>query len=320
MIKFSIFFRSILMLTAGFASMLPLYGQKGPVTNSVPLRMTISLSVANDKRMPEVTRDDVIVKQGKNRLRITSWTPAREGYDGLNLFILIDDSCDPILSSHFDDLRTFIGSLPKTTAVGVGYMRNATVQIAQNFTDDHSQAANALRIPTGSMAVYGSPYLSVIDLIKRWPVNENRREIVMITDGIDRFRVRSPGFRTLNITPDLNLASDLAQRTGTISHTIYAPGVGRFYRNYWEANNGQLAIARLSDETGGESYFLGFQNPVSLAPYLSDLQTVLENQYLLRFEAVPGKRAGLQNIALSTEVAGVDLSSANGVWVVPNPQ
>ncbi len=60
--------------------------------------ITISLSVADDKRMPEVTREDVIVKQGKNRMRIMSWTPAREEHDGLNLFILIDDSCDPILS------------------------------------------------------------------------------------------------------------------------------------------------------------------------------------------------------------------------------
>ncbi len=47
--------------------------------------------------------------------------------------------------------------------------------------------------------------------------------------------------------------------------------------------------------------------------------TVIDNQYLLRFEAVPGKNAGLQNIDPSTELAGVDLSSANGVWV-PNPQ
>ncbi len=318
MAKLGVFFRCVLILAVWFMGTLPLCGQKDPAAGSVPVRMTVSLSVATGKRMPEVTRDDVIVKQGKNRLKITGWTPAREDQGGLNLFILIDDSCDPILASHFDDLRSFIGNLPNGTVVGVGYMRNAIVQIAQDFTTDRSQAAGALRIPSGSVGVYGSPYLSAIDLMKRWPENKSRREIVMITDGIDRARIRY-GFHTLSIDPDADSASDMAQRTGTIIHTIYAPGIGRFRRNYWEANNGQMAIAWLSDQTGGESYFLGFQNPVSLALYLDELQTVLDNQYLLSFEAVPGKSAGLQNIDISTELAGVDLSSANGVWV-PNPR
>ena len=67
-------------------------------------------------------------------------------------------------------------------------MRNATVQIVQDFTNDHTAAAKALRLPVGSTGAYGSPYLSVIDLMKRWPEHPNRREIVMVTDGIDRAR------------------------------------------------------------------------------------------------------------------------------------
>jgi hypothetical protein len=84
-------------------------------------------------------------------------------------------------------------------------MRNATVQIAQNFTNDHAAAAKALRLPTGSTGAYGSPYLSVIDLIKRWPEHTNRREVIMITDGIDRAR-RGLGSRGLSpISPDVDL-------------------------------------------------------------------------------------------------------------------
>jgi len=139
-----------------------------------------------------------------------------------------------------DDLRAFITSQPATTSVGMGYMRNATVQIVQNFTTDHDQAAKAVRLPVGSVGAYGSPYLSVIDLMKSWPGHPNRREVVMITDGIDRAR-RGPRAR-MAINPDVNSASDLAQRTGTMVHTIYAPGVGRLRRNYWEANNGQRAF------------------------------------------------------------------------------
>jgi hypothetical protein len=280
----------------------------------VPVRMTVTASVADNKRMPEISQQDIIVTQGKQRLKVSEWTPAKGNNAGLELFILIDDASDPSLGMHLDDLRAFINAQPSTTSVGVGYMRNATVQIVQNFTTDHTAAAKALRLPLGNAGAYGSPYLSVIDLMNRWPASGNRHEVLMVTDGIDRARRGIPA-RGLYINPDVDAASNVAMRTGTMIHTIYAPGVGRWRRNYWEATNGQMGIARLSDVTGGESYFLGLQTPVSFSPYLSQLQKVLDNQYLLSFSAQPGKRAQLQNVSVNTEVAGVDLGSADGVWV-----
>ena len=61
--------------------------------------------------------------------------------------------------------------------------------------------------------------------------------------------------------------------------------------------------------TGGESFFLGTQAPVSFSPYLEQLQRILDNQYLLTFSAAPGKKAGLQYVTVTTEVAGVDFST-----------
>ena len=281
---------------------------------SVPVRMTVTASVPNDKRMPELSQQDIAVTQGKERLKVTEWVPAKGDRAGLDLFILIDDASNLTLGMHLDDLKTFINAQPSTTAIGVGYMRNATVQIAQNFTTDHAAAAKALRLPLASVGAYGSPYLSVIDLMKRWPASQNRREVLMVTDGIDRAR-RSIPWRGLYINPDVDSASDVAMRTGTIIHTIYAPGAGRRGRNYWEATNGQSGIAKLSDVTGGESFFLGLQQPVSFAPYLDQLQNILNNQYLLSFSAQSGKKAQLQNVSINTEVAGVELASADGLWV-----
>jgi hypothetical protein len=103
--------------------------------------MTVTLEVLGDKRMPEVSREDVMVKQGKNRLKVTDWIPARGDRARLDLFILIDDACDKSLGSQLDDLRSFINAQPPRTSVGVGYMRNATVQMVQNFTNDHAAAA-----------------------------------------------------------------------------------------------------------------------------------------------------------------------------------
>ncbi len=192
-------------------------------------------------------------------------------------------------------------------------MRDATVQITQNFTTDHSQAAKALRLPIASMGAFANPYLSVIDLMKRWPASSNRREVVLVSDGIDRFRRGPRNF--LFISPDVDSASSVAQRTGTIIDTIFTRGIGRLGRNFWAITNGQNSMAKLSEETGGDSFFLGTQNPVSFKPYLDEVQKDLESQYILEFQAIPGAKSGLQSVNLSTSVAGVELDSADSVWV-----
>jgi len=298
---------------AAIAAALPLHAVE-PTKATVPVTMTVTANVANNKRMPEISQQDVVVTQGKERLKVRGWVPAQGQYAGLDLFILIDDASDPNLGMHLDDLKTFINAQPSTTLVGVGYMRNATVQIVQDLTTDHAAAAKALRLPLGSGGAYASPYLSVIDLMKRWPSADRRREILMVTDGIDRARRTLPG-RGLRINTDVDSASDVAMRTGTIIHTIYAPGVGRYRRNYWEATSGQMGIAKLSDVSGGESFFLGLETPVSFTSYLDQLQKILDNQYLLTVSAQPGKKTQLHNVTIDTEVAGVELASADAVWV-----
>jgi hypothetical protein len=310
---------ALIVSLAVFVTSFPLLAQQRRA--AVPVRMTVTVRLLDkDKRMPDVSREDVIVRQDNHRLKVTGWRSARGGQAGLDLFILLDDTSDPSLGSQLDDLRAFINAQPQTTSVGVGYMRNATVQIVQNFTAEHSQAAKALRLPVASSGAYGSPYLSVIDLMKRWPGHSNRREVIMVTDGIDRAR-GGPRYRGLSfITPDVDSASRVAQRTGTIIHTIFTRGVGRLGSNFWEITNGQNGIAKLSDETGGWSFYLGTQNSVSFQPYLDDLQSILDNQFLLDFQALPGKKAGLQHVRLTTEVAGVELDSADSVWVPSSEQ
>lgn len=293
-----------------------LYAQEKETGSTVPVRMTVTVQLLDEnKRMPEVNREDVIVRQEKERLQVTEWTPARGEHAGLDLFFLVDDALDQGVGTQLDDLRAFIKAQPPTALVGIGYMRNTTVQIVENFTKDHEQAAKALRLPIASPGSFGSPYLSAIDLMKRWPEDHNRRELVMITDGIDRAR-GGPRFRGLSsIIPDVDTAGDVAQRTGTIIDTMYARGTGRLAHNFWEATNGQNGISKLSDVSGGQSFFLGLQNPVSFKPYLDTLQKTLGNQYILEFNAIPGKKSGLQSVKLSTEVAGVELVSADSVWV-----
>jgi hypothetical protein len=288
---------------------------EAPSGVTAPVTMTVTANVAGNKRMPDISREDVVVKQGNSRLEVTDWVPARGQRAGLELFVLIDESADPRIGLQYDDLRAFIKAQPASTLVGIGYMRNATVQIAQSLTADHDLAAQALRLPFGSRGINGSPYLSVVDLMKSWPVDQNRREVIMLTDGIGRDRHHlgwGHGYRT---DVDVETAGSVAQRTGTNIFTIYAPGASHFRRTYWDGVNGQMNMSRLSDSTGGASFYLGLHSPVSISPYLGQVQTMLDNQYLLSFSAKPGKRSGLQSISLSTEVAGVDFYAHDAVWV-----
>ncbi len=298
-----------------FASVLALHAQEAAAGPTVTVRMTVTASVLNDRRMPDITQNDVSVRQRRDTLKVTKWEPARGAAAGLDLFILIDDASDTSLGSQLNDLRAFINAQPPSTSVGVGFMRNGTAQIAQNFTTDHALAANALRLPLGNAGAFGSPYLSANNLMNRWPQHTNRRALVLITDGIDRARRTTGGNRGLNTIPDATTTATIAQRTGTLVYAVYTPGVGHMHRNFWEATNGQNAIARLSDQTGGEAFFLGLQAPVSFRPFLDRLQTSLDNQFLLEFSASPDRRAGLRSFNISTEVAGVELISADSGWV-----
>jgi hypothetical protein len=282
---------------------------------TVPVQVTVTANVASDKRMPSIDKGDVLVKSGNDRLPVSEWVSAQGEHAGLELFVLIDEAADGRLGLQFDDLRAFIKDQPPSTLIGIGYMRNATAQIVQDLTEDHTLAANALRLPLGAAGMYGSPYLSVVDLMKRWPASANRHEVIMLTDGIDRGLHQPRWHRGYWLNPDAESAASLAQKTNTNIHSIYTPGIGLRYRTFSAATNGQTNLTMLSDRTGGMSFYLGLHSVVSFRPYLSELQRAINNQYLLSFSVKPGKKSGWQQISLSTEVAGVDFASHDAVWV-----
>lgn len=292
-------------------------------------------AVSDDGDVPVLRPENVQVKQGKSLLNITQVIPARGDNAALQFMILIDETCDRNIGNSLGDLRDFLNSQPATTAVGVAYMSNATIQIVQNLTSDHALAAKAIRIPRGNLSTMDSPYLSLTQLVKGWPEQKVRREVLIITDGIDRLHGETPATgpvvrrgwsdsRTApfsmsrampSISVDADSTSAISQRHGIIVHSIYSSGVGRAGRNTWEIQLGQSGIAKIADETGGEYYALGVQNPISFKPYLDRLQKILDNQYYLEFRAIPRKQAGLQRVDVRTEVANCDLAAADNVWV-----
>ena len=236
--------------------LLPSSGCKKQARRQRPVQMTVTFALeGKNKRMPEVT--------GRHHRQARQRTAAGHRLDAGRQRARAAGSVHPDRrcrrtkrSSQFGDLREFIHSPPNTTS-GVGYMRNGTTyksrRIDNRSPTGREGSANSARLP-GRLR-QPVPFGDRPD--EAWPETQNRREIVMITDGIDRLHRWPHRHGFASISPDVDSASTVAQHTGTIIHSIYTRGVGSRGNNFWEVTNGQNAIAKLADETGGESFFLG---------------------------------------------------------------
>jgi hypothetical protein len=284
---------------------------------------------------PLLMKDDVKVKQGKNMYTVTQLIPARDQNAGIQLMILIDDTLNiQAVGNNLTDLKEFVKALPPTAAIGIGYMANAGVNIVQQFSTDHEAVAKAIRLPRGTRSTMDSPYLSLISLIKAWPKQNIRREVLMISDGIDRLRGETPtasqlgprfGVQGTNgpavyhsmptISVDADSASETSQRYNVIFNAIYSPGIGRAGRSTWDLDLGLGGLSKIADETGGECYSLGVSNAVSFKPYLDRFQRNLNNQYYLVFFAEPKRKGSLQRIKIYSEKPDSEIAAPDNVWV-----
>lgn len=287
--------------------------QQTQAAGGIPAHIIVTVEPKHGSDVPVINREDVMVYQGQDRDTVTDWVPLQGDRAGLELFILIDDESNVSLGSQLEDIRKFINNQPASTKVGIAYMQNGTARIVQNPTNDHAQAAKALRLPMGASGVNASPYFSVSDLVKRWPATDERREVLVVSDGIDRYYGAGDPQ-----DPYLQAAIDDAAKAGIIVSAIFTPGAGHFGHSYWQNYWGQIYLSELAERTGGEAYYIGFTGaPVSFAPYLEDMGRRIQHQYLLGFLAKPAKKAGWQSIRLKTEQANVDLVSPGRVWVSP---
>ncbi len=292
----------------------PVFAQL-PKSNTGVSRMVITALATHGSAVPSIPKEDVLVMEGNTRDKVADWQAAQGDHAGLELFFLIDDSSSTTLGSQLQDIRKFILAQPPSTQIGVAYMRNGGAQILQRLTADHNEAAKALRLPSGVPGVNASPYFSLSDLIKKWPGSINRREVFMITDGIDRY------YSGVQQDPYVDAAISDAQRSGVIVYSVYFPGTGFVDRSYWRTWWGQIYLSQTSDRTGGNAYYIGFNGaPVSLAPYLDDVGQRLDHQYWLAFLPKAQKKASLQPVRVRTEAPNAELVSADRAWIPAMPK
>jgi hypothetical protein len=256
----------------------------------------------------EVSRDEVSVEVNKKPVRVDKWIPLRGDQANLELYIVIDDGEDSDVSIQFGSLKAFINGQPGTTRIGLAYLRNGSANIVAPLTTDHAQLVKALRLPIGQPGIAASPYMGISDLVKKWAPADARREVLLITSGIDPWSPPDPQ------NPYLQKAIADAQRAGILVHSIYYAGAGHMGHSYWRINWGQNYLSELGDETGGEAYWQGVHSPVSFDPYLKDLTQRLQNQYLMTVISDDTK-GGLEPVRVTTAVSGVSLVAASRIHI-----
>jgi hypothetical protein len=302
-----------LLVASVFSVAYPAHAQRAEGSSTAPITTVVTVLGPKFTTPPAITKDDFAVYEGKEKRDIIGWVPAQGDKAALELAIVIDDANATELGIQFGDLTKFIKSQPSTCGAGIFYANNGRAQAASQFSTDHDAVAKSLRLPFGRGAAYASIYLSLMDLFSRWPVTGARREVLLIADGIDRFR-GDP------FSPDVTATIERAQKAGIMIHTLYASGTGRFSRNLFRVNLGQSNLAQIADATGGESFFQGTQTPIAFAPFLDEFDVILKNQYLLTFagERTKKEKGELKSFRIRTELRNIEISAAERV-LFPGP-
>jgi hypothetical protein len=146
--------------------------------------------------------------------------------------------------------------------------------------------------------------------MKRWPSTGDRRSILLISSGIDYFR---GNWGSTN--PDLESTVERAQKENINVWSIYSPDAGHSGRGFFRVSYAQSNLSQLSDETGAESYYLGFGVPVTFKPYLDEIQLHLSNEYLLTFENNGGKRGRFERMRVVTELPNLEFMTPSEVFL-----
>jgi hypothetical protein len=301
------------ILLSALAYALPSVAQRGDTVNA----QTVVTVVPKGNETPALQQQNLKVWADGKESEVTQWQPLRGDRAGLELVILIDGSARSSIGLQLSDLGKFIESMPPTALVGVAYMENGRAAFAQTLTADHALATKGLRLTSGIHGVNASPYFCLSDLAKHWPSQDpnNRREVLMVTDGVDRYNLRYDPE-----DPYLQAAITDSLKARLIVYSIYFRDTGRIDRTLYETNAGQNLLTQVAQATGGKLYWEGLGNPVSFQPYLADLNKRFDNQYELGFTARPKSKQDLVALKVKTDVPHVDIDAPQRVPVGASQQ
>jgi hypothetical protein len=270
------------------------------------------LSKQHREAPASISQQNVSIKVNGKPAIVTSWASLRGPDSKLELVILIDSAARNSLGSQFGDIEHFINGLPPNVKAGIAYMMNGRAFFTGPLSADHAAVLRALHLPGGMPGSSASPYFCLSDLAKHWPSTDRgaRREVVMVTDGVDYYE------RRLDLDDPYVLAAiDDSVRAGLVVYSIYWLNQGLADRTMYANNAGQSLLTEVTEETGGKNLWNGIGNPVSLQPYFEELASRLANQFELGFSAPLAGKPAAENLKVKVEGSSIDVAAPKQVFV-----
>jgi hypothetical protein len=270
------------------------------------------LSKQHGESPASVSQQAVSIKVNGKESTITSWTPLRGPEARLELVILIDSAARSSLGSQFSEIEHFINGLPPNTKAAIAYMWNGRAVFAGPLTADHAAVLRALHLPGGTPGSSASPYFCLSDLAKNWPSGDRgaRREVVMVTDGVDNYERRFDPE-----DPYVEAAINDSVRAGLVVYSIYWLNQGLADSTMYANNAGQSLLMEVTEATGGENLLNGIGNPVSMQPFFEKIARRLENQYELGFSARLDGKPAAETLKVKVGGSGVEVTAPKQVFV-----
>ena len=243
---------------------------------------------------------------------ITRLVPAKGPNSPLELVILVDGSARSSLGTQFGEIGDFVKEMPNSAKVAIAYMENGRAVMTGPLSSDPTAVLQGLRLPGGGSGTSASPYFCLSDLAKNWPSQDAsaRREVVMITDGVDYYNLRfDPN------DPYVQAAINDSIRSGLVVYSFYWMNRGSVDRSEYENNAGQSLLSELTQATGGNSYWQGSGDPVSFGSFFKDLRQRFQNQYKIGFTSKLKGKPELQRFSLKMKGAEAKVYAPQQVFV-----
>ncbi len=241
---------------------------------------------------PLVQSDIAQIKIGGKPAPITAFSPLLKGPHVLQLMVVLDTMEMIGVSGQFDDMKSFFNDLPSNVEIGVGYLLQGKVRIAQPPTTDRTLVGKALHLETPEEATSpknnnGNPFRCLADLAAHWPNPDpaKLRAVLVFTDGIIRINSTPQGGDQLN--PDVDAASNNLQRAGIVPYPFFymdpiPPDPNRSEGGQLE---GQQNFSQLDTDTGGAGLYEGMFAATSFSPLLNKLYGILESEVVVTVDA-----------------------------------
>ena len=270
------------------------------------------LPAHSSEDMAKISMQDLKVKVNGKDSNVTNFAHLTGPASPLEIVVLIDGAARTSLGEQFNDISGFVKEMPSDSKIAIAYMENGRAALAGPFSSNAAQVLNGLHMSAGAPGSNASPYFCLSDLAKNWPSKDltARREVLMITDGVDNYERRfDPD------DPYVNAAINDSVRAGLVVYSIYWRDMGRMNSTEYASYDGQNLLQLVSQATGGNAYWQGTGNPVSFEPYLTDLRRRFNHQYGLSFAASLKDKPEIESLKLELKVPSAKVEAPQKVLV-----